>query len=122
MFLKQKHIKPTHLKQLTSTLYCLAPWARIYLGKTVVTSEEPYSALYVTSVAITMFRTSHHQSVYCARSLQSAQYCTVHRRFVFVFSSHLCLGLQALLSDKLFPSKLSIHFFCLPRPIIEKNC
>jgi len=39
MLLKQEQIKPTHLTQLTSTVYCLAPWARIYHGKTVVTSE-----------------------------------------------------------------------------------
>jgi len=39
MFLKQEQMKPTHLTQLISTFYCLAPWARVYRGKTVVTSE-----------------------------------------------------------------------------------
>jgi len=39
-----------------------------------------YSALHVTWVAITLFRTSHYQSVYCAWSLQSAHYCTVYWR------------------------------------------
>jgi len=89
MFLKQEQIKSTHLTQLTSSVYCPAPWARIYRGKTVVTSERHYSSLHVTWVAITLFRTSHHQSVYCARSLQSAQYCTVYWKFIFNFSSNL---------------------------------
>jgi len=48
MFLIQQQFKPTHLTQLTSTVYCLATWARICLGKTEVTSENHYSALYVT--------------------------------------------------------------------------
>jgi hypothetical protein len=48
MFLKQELMKPTHLTQQTSTVYHAASRARIYRGKTVVTSEKDYSALYVT--------------------------------------------------------------------------
>jgi len=48
MFLKQEQMKPTHLTQLTSTVYYLDPWARIYRGKTEVTSEKYYSTLHVT--------------------------------------------------------------------------
>ena len=77
MFLKKEQMKPTHLTQQTSTVYCLAPWAWLYRGEAVVTMELNYSQLHLSRFVITVFRTYQYQFVYCARSLQSAQNCTV---------------------------------------------
>ena len=48
MFLKQEQMKPTHLTQLSSSVYYLDPWARIYRGKTMVISGKHYPSLHVT--------------------------------------------------------------------------
>jgi hypothetical protein len=60
-------MKLTRLTQQPSNVYCLAEWARIFRGKTEVTSEKHYSTLDVTWVVINVFRMSH-SSLYSVRS------------------------------------------------------
>jgi len=121
MFLKQEQVKPTHLTQLTS--YCLlsSSMCQNISWEKEVTSEKHYSTLHVSRAVITLFRTSHHQSVYCAPFLQSAQlHCLLKINFYF-FILLMC-RFQALLSIKVFLSNFFINFLRLRRPIGDKNC
>ena len=122
MILKLQQMNPTHLTQLSPTIQSVAPWARIYGGKTVVMSENNYSALHVTCVVITVFRTHHHQTVYCSHPYSPHNTALFIEDLFSFFSSYLCPGFQVVFSDKLFPSKFCVHFFRLPRPIGDKNC
>ena len=100
MFLKQEQVKPTHLTNISSYYLLSSSMDQNkscensgYLGKALLHITCKLSCHY-------LFRTSQQQSVYCAPSLQFAQYCTVYWRLIFIFYSYLCLGFQALLSIK----------------------
>ena len=106
MILKLEQMNPTHVTQLSPTVYSLAPWAKIYCEKTVVMSGNNYSALHVTWVVITVFRPPPPQPdcILCPiLTVHTILHCLL--KICFHFFLLLMSWFSSCVLDKLFTSK-----------------
>ena len=86
--------------------YLLTPWSRVLVERlTVYQLVKKFPAFYGTRRLITTFTSARHLSLSRASSIQSIPLCPTSWRSIFIWTSHLRLGLPSGLFPSYFPTK-----------------